>query len=122
MGRGRTRRQGVLSARLVLCSPDLDEEIHRIIRAYHERWAGAWPPGVHQAADTAPDMPVRELSGIGPPVRDVFSCDVRTGGWLLIRHAPSGSRNRLFCSSRLQEPYGSCRTPGDEEGCKGDLM
>jgi hypothetical protein len=75
----------VPSARLVLCSPDLGEQIRGTIRAYYERWAGAWPPGVHQAADTAPDMPVRELSGIGPPFRDVFSCNVRTGGELHIQ-------------------------------------
>ena len=32
------------SGRLALCSPDLSEQIHGVVRAYHERRAGAGPP------------------------------------------------------------------------------
>ena len=92
--------QEMWSGRLALCSPDLSKQIHGAVRADYERRAAAWPPGIHQAADTAPDMPVRELSGIGPPVRDVLSCDFRTGGWLLILHAPSGSTSCPICSRK----------------------
>lgn len=58
---------------LALGSPDLVPEIHRVLTADYERWAGARPPGVDQAAHAAPDMPVRELSRVGPPVWNFFA-------------------------------------------------
>lgn len=60
------------SGPVVLCSPDLSAQGHGILRAYNKRRAGAWPSRVNQAAHASPDMPVRELGGVGPPVRHVL--------------------------------------------------
>ena len=48
------------------------------------------PPGVDQAAHAAPDMPARELSRVGPPVRNVFV------------KAPSQAGGRSSCTATLR--------------------
>ena len=111
------------SGRPALCLPDLGEQIRGVARPYYKRRTGARPSRIHEAAHATPDMPVRKLSGIGPPVRDALAWEFRTGRRLLILHAPSGSTGRTVKDKvSIQEPYGSCWTPWDEDGFKGDLM
>jgi hypothetical protein len=64
--------RGSLVRQLALGSPDLIPEIHRVLAADHHRWTDARPPRVHKATHAAPDMPMRELSRVRPPVRNVL--------------------------------------------------
>src|SRR6478752_3218513 len=50
---------------------DLVTKVDGALAAYHLRWARPGAPRVKQARYAAPHMPVRELGGIGPPVRDL---------------------------------------------------
>ena len=49
------------SGHLAFCAPDLIPEIRSVLAADHQRRAGTRPPGVHEAAHAAPDMPLGEL-------------------------------------------------------------
>jgi hypothetical protein len=60
------------SGHLALGSADLISEIRRILAAHHHWWTGARPPGVDHAAHAPPDMPMRELGRVGPPVWNVL--------------------------------------------------
>ena len=71
---------------IALGSSNLSPEILRVLGAYHDRRTGAWAPGVQQATHATPDMPVGELGGVGPPVWDVVSGDLRAGWRLLVLH------------------------------------
>ena len=75
-----------MSGYLAFGSPDLIPQIFGILSAYGERRAGARPTGVHQSTHSAPDMPVGEVSGVGPPVRNVVSGDFPSGWRLLVLH------------------------------------
>jgi hypothetical protein len=59
-----------MSGRLAFCSSDLITQIHGIFPAYDDRRAGTGTPCIDQAADPSPDVPLRELSRVGPPVWD----------------------------------------------------
>src|SRR5215467_5911617 len=52
-------------------SPDLSKQVRRILRTYDHWRAGARPPSVDQTAHAPPDVPVRELGRIRPPVRNL---------------------------------------------------
>jgi hypothetical protein len=68
------------------CAPDLISQVYGILSTDYNRWAGTRPSGVYQATHTTPDMPVWELSRVGPPVRNVFPGAFRTNGRLLVLH------------------------------------
>jgi hypothetical protein len=72
-----------------LGSPNLISEVHRVLAADYGGWAGARPPGVHQATHAAPDMPLRELVRIGPPIRSFLVCNSRSLRQLLFLHCAS---------------------------------
>jgi hypothetical protein len=72
-----------------LSSSHLIAEIHRVLATYYDRWTGARPPGIDQAAHALPDVPVRELGRVRPPVRDI-----------LMRSSP-GLRRLLFLHHAL---------------------
>jgi hypothetical protein len=55
-----------------LGAPDLSAQLYGVLCAYDERWAGARPTSIDQAAYAPPDVPLRELGGIRPPVRDIL--------------------------------------------------
>jgi hypothetical protein len=79
---------------------DLIAEIHGIFRAHYNWWAGARPPGVDQTAHASPDVPIRELGSVRPPVWNLL---VRGSGrlnWLLFLHLalPAG---RVGVSARV---------------------
>src|SRR6185437_16757747 len=72
-----------------LGSSHLIAEIHRVLATYYDRRTGARPPGVDQAAHALPDVPVRELGRVRPPVWDILvrgSPDLRR--LLFLHHAP----------------------------------
>src|SRR5260370_41980754 len=50
---------------------DLVTKVHGALAAHHLRRARPGPSRIEQARDPSPDMPVRELGGIRPPVRDL---------------------------------------------------
>src|SRR5690348_2955712 len=56
-------------------SPDLSTQLYGVLCAYDEGWTGARPTSIDQAAYAPPDMPLRELGRIRPPVRDILGCD-----------------------------------------------
>src|SRR5262249_50210656 len=47
-------------------------EAPRVLAAYYDRRTGARPPSVNQTAHALPDVPVRELGRVRPPVRDIL--------------------------------------------------
>src|SRR5215469_4513186 len=51
---------------------DLVTKVHGALAAHHLRRARPGPSCIEQARDPAPDMPVRELGGVRPPVRDLL--------------------------------------------------
>jgi len=55
-------------------SPDLSAQLYGILPAYHEGWAGARPTSIDQATYAPPDMPLRNLGHVRPPVRDILVC------------------------------------------------
>src|SRR5262249_40040528 len=72
-----------------LGAPHLIAEIHRVLTTYYDRRTGARSPGIDQAAHALPDVPVRELGRVWPPVRDI-----------LVRGSP-GLRRLLFLHHAL---------------------
>jgi hypothetical protein len=52
-------------------SPDLSTQLYGVLCAYDEGRTGARQTSIDQAAYAPPDMPLRELGGIRPPVRDM---------------------------------------------------
>jgi hypothetical protein len=52
-------------------SSHLIAEVLRVLAAYYDRRARTRPPGVDKAAHALPDVPVRELGRVRPPVRDI---------------------------------------------------
>jgi hypothetical protein len=75
-----------------LGSSDLIAEVYRVLAAYYDRRTGAGPPGVDQAANALPDVPMRKLGRVWPPVRDIFmrgSPGLRR--LLFLHHAPPAS-------------------------------
>jgi hypothetical protein len=54
-----------------LGAPHLIAEIHRVLATYYDRRTGA-RLGIDQAAHALPDVPVRELGRVRPPVRDIL--------------------------------------------------
>jgi hypothetical protein len=60
------------SSHPAFCAPDLISQVHGILPADHNRRAGAGPTRVHEAAHATPDVPLRELSRVGPPVPNVL--------------------------------------------------
>jgi len=75
-----------VSGYLAFGSPDLIPQIFGTLSAFGERRAGARPTRVHQSTHSAPDMPVGEVGGVGPPVRNVVSGDFPSGWRLLVLH------------------------------------
>jgi hypothetical protein len=63
----------MLSDHLAFDAPDLISQVRGVLRADHDRRAGTRSPGVHEAAHTAPYMPLWEFSRVGPPVRNVIA-------------------------------------------------
>src|SRR5215468_8748315 len=64
-------------------------EVHRVLATYYDRWTGSRPPGIDQAAHALPDVPVRELGRVRPPVRDILvRGSPRLRRLLFLRHAP----------------------------------
>src|SRR5262249_24786576 len=93
-----------------LGSSHLLAEVHRVLAAYYDRWAGARPQSVDQAAHAPPDVPMRELGRVRPPVRDILgrgSPGLRR--LLFLCHAPpsqsGSSRLSIEQSSTDQNRY-----------------
>jgi hypothetical protein len=55
-------------------SPDLSAQLYGVLCAYDEGRTGARPTSIDQAAYAPPDMPLRELRRVRPPVRDIVGC------------------------------------------------
>src|SRR5215472_14697301 len=51
---------------------DLVAKVHGAFAAHHFRRARPGPSRIEQARDPSPNMPVRELGGIRPPVRGLL--------------------------------------------------
>jgi hypothetical protein len=67
---------------------DLVTKVHSALAAYHLRWARPGPSCVKQARDPSPHMPVRELGGIRPPVRDLVVSALLPGYGLALHRSP----------------------------------
>lgn len=67
---------------------DLVTKVDGALAAYHLRWARPGPSCVKQARDAAPHMPVRELGGIRPPVRDLVVSALLPGYGFRLHRAP----------------------------------
>jgi hypothetical protein len=81
-------------------SPDLGAQLYGVLCAYDKGWAGARPASIDQAAHAPPDMPLRELGRVRPPVRDILGCGPPYLRWLFSLHCtlPAsliGSRGRV---------------------------
>src|SRR5215475_14891697 len=79
-----------------LGAPHLIAEIHRVLATYYDRRTGARSPGIDQAAHAQPDVPVRELGRVWPPVRDILmrgSPGLRR--LLFLHHAPPSQPEAL---------------------------
>ena len=85
----RSRVRALEGRHPALGAPHLIAEIHRVLATYYDRRTGARPPGIDQAAHALPDVPVRELGRVRPPVRDILmrgSPGLRR--LLFLHHAP----------------------------------
>src|SRR5689334_13112426 len=70
---------------------DLVPEVDWVLPADQRGRVRPDPPGVHQAADAAPDPPVRELGAVRPPVRGLLRLGLRPDPCLTVHGSPSGS-------------------------------
>src|SRR5262249_37434132 len=69
---------------------DLVTKVHGALAAHHLRRARPGPARIEQARDPAPNMPVRELGGIRPPVRDLLFQAPQPGLRVALHRSPPG--------------------------------
>src|SRR5262249_53199688 len=67
---------------------DLGTKVHGALAAHPLRRARPGPSRVQQARDPPPNMPVRELGGIRPPVRDLACKALRPGLGFALHRSP----------------------------------
>src|SRR5690348_8604532 len=71
----------------------------KVLAADHLRRARPWTAGVQQAGHPAPDMPVRELRGVRPPLRGLIN-DRGAAGAVRIHCSPKEVRGDAAGASR----------------------
>src|SRR5215470_8296965 len=69
---------------------DLVTKVHGALAAHHLRRARPGASRIEQARDPSPNMPVRELGGIRPPVRGLLFNALRRGVGFALHRSPLG--------------------------------